>query len=220
MLFLVSPYFNIEDVVIQGNIRVTHSDIRDRLGVTATTNILMFNTTAARRRIEANLYIDDVIFRRDLPDRLYVTIIERRLSAYVQYRNSFLHLDDFGRVLEVRSYISESRPILVGLEFTRFQLGEILDVENAIDFAGVVLYTQLLVTHDLIHSITYINVSDPANIRILVNYLDFHVGGIADADEKVRTIAEILNELPDAGRMRGFIDMRNIQPLFFLELLQ
>ena len=220
ILFLVSPYFHIEEVVIQGNVRVPHSDIRERLDITTTTNILMFNTTAARRRIMANLYVGDVVFRRDLPGRLYVTIFERRLSAYVQYRNNFLYLDDSGRVLEVRPYFSESRPILEGLQFTRFQLGEILDVENPIDFAGVVLYTQLLTTHNLIHSITYINVSDPANIRILVNYLEFHVGGTSDADEKVRTIAEILNELPDASRMRGFIDMRTIRPQFFLELLQ
>jgi len=221
VLFLVSPFFRIQEVVIQGNVRVSEADIRNRLEVTAGSgNILMFNTSAAHSRLVGNLYIADVIFRRDLPGRLYVTVLERRLSAYVEHFGSFLYLDDFGRVLEVRSYMSESLPLLEGLRFSSFQLGEVLEVENPVDFAAVVQYTQLLIAYDLIHRISHINVADPANIRILVNYLEFHVGGIADADEKVRTIAEILRELPDAGRIRGFVNMRQLQTQYFLELLQ
>lgn len=218
ILVLVSPFFSVTHIVIQGNARVSQSDIRERLGNPG--NIFMLNTRQARDRIMGNLYIGDVTFRRDFPDRLYVTVFERRLSAYVFHMGNYLYLDDFGRVLEVRSYISEARPVLQGLDFQRWQLGEVLEVANDIDFAAVVLYTQLLSTHGLIYSISHINVSDPSNIRILVNYLDFHVGGVMDADEKVRTMKEILNELPDAARMRGFVNLQQIQPLFFLELLQ
>jgi len=220
ILFLVSPFFHVQEVIIQGNSRISHSDIEQRLGVTGTDNILLLNTSAARRRIMSNLFIGDVSIRRDLPGRLYVTVFERRPSAYVAHMGNYLVLDDFGRVLEIRSNFQETLPLLEGLQFTSSRLGEILDVANAVDFDSVVLYTQLLVTHELIHNITHINVSDSANIRILINYLEFHVGGPADADEKVRAIVEVLNELPDAGRMRGIVDMRDTRAQFSLQLLQ
>jgi len=220
ILVLVSPIFYIQEVVIQGNNRIGKADIEQRLGLNSTSNILLFNTGAARRRIMGNLYIGGVSFRRDLPGRLYVTVFERRPSAYVEHMGNFLVLDDFGRVIEIRPNFQETLPLLEGLKFTSFQLGEMLDVSNATDFDSVVLYTQLLVTHGLIHYISHINVSDPSNIRILVNYLEFHVGGPADADEKVRAIVEVLYRLPDAGRTRGLVDMRETRAQFSLELLQ
>ena len=221
LLFLVSPVFYIEDIVIQGNARVTTTEIRERLGLSGTSNILLLNTNAARSRVMGNLYIGEVTFRRDLPRRLYVTVSERRLSAYVEHTpGTILILDEEGRVLGTRAQPVEQLPILEGVQFTRFQLGEILEVQNATDFANIVLYAQLLITHDLIHKITNINVSDPSNIRILVNYMEFHVGGISDADEKVRTIAAMLAQTDEYGTMRGYVDMRTRRTEYFFVLLQ
>jgi cell division protein FtsQ len=220
VLFLLSPLFYIQDVVVQGNNLVSKADIIERLGVYSTSNILLLNTRDARRRIMGNIYIGNVTFTRNLPGRLYVNVLERRPSAYVELYGNFLLLDDYGRVLEIKPYMTETLPILVGLQFPRFNLGEILEVVNETDFNSVVLYTQLLVTYDLIHRISYINVSDPFNIRILVNYLEFIVGGVEDADEKVRTILGVLDVLPDADRIRALADISGCRIQFSLELLQ
>lgn len=221
LLVIFSPTFRIEEVVIHGNFQVSRADIMERLALTNTSNIFMFNTNAAHDRIMGNLYIGDVTFRRDFPNRLYVTVLERRFSAYVEHTpGNILLLDDVGRVLSVRSVMSESLPILEGLQFNRWQLGEILNVENATDFDNIVLYTQLLIAHGLIHQVTNINVSDPFNIRILVNYMEFHVGGVSDADEKVRTIAAMLEHSPDAGMLRGYVDMRVRRSEYFFRILQ
>ena len=221
ILVLISPFFFVQEIIVIGNVRVSQADILNRLDLSNTSNILMFNTRYARRRIMGNLYIGEVIFRRDLPGRLYVTVRERRPSAYVEHMpGSFLVLDDFGRVLEIRQSFSEPLPLLEGLRFTSWQLGEILEVPNATDFSAIVHYTQLLVTHDLIHRITHINVADPSNIRILVNYMEFHVGCAADADYKVRTIVAMLEQSPYAGNIRGFVDMRERRAEYFFVLLQ
>jgi len=216
---LVSPIFYVQEVVVQGNNRVTDSEIRASLALSSTSNILFFNTDDARRRVMSNLYIGNVTFRRSLPGRLYVTVFERRPSAYVEHPpGTFLFLDEYGRVIDVRPYLIEALPLLEGLQFTRWQLGEILEVPDETDFAAVVHYTQLLITHDLIHRITHMNVSDPSNIRILVNYIEFHVGSVSDADTKVRTIAAMLDEIPD--RLRGFVDLQEVRSEYFFELLQ
>ena len=225
VVFLLSPYFHVQEVIILGNDRVTTADIRTRLEISYASNILLIDTAAARRRVMANLLIGDVNFERDLPGRLYVTVHERRPSAYVRHTpGNLLVLDDHGRVLEIRTSQREALPFLEGLQFSRVQLGEILDVANATDFVGVVLYTQLLIAHGLINEITHINVSDPENIRILIDYTEFHVGGTANADMKVRTIAKLLEIMPDANLRRGIAHMQNVGTAagsdFFFELLQ
>ncbi|MCL1878154.1 MAG: FtsQ-type POTRA domain-containing protein, partial [Defluviitaleaceae bacterium] len=115
--------------MIEGNYRVTDDEIRTRLGIRDNTHILLFNARAARTEILQNMYVDDVHIERVLPGRVVVSISERRLTAYVEHMpGSFLFLDDYGRVLEVRTYFFEPLPVLEGLYFTRFRLGEVLEV--------------------------------------------------------------------------------------------
>ena len=221
VLILVSPAFHVREVFVHGNSRVNQADILRRLNISQTNNILLLDTAAARERVMGNLFIGDVTFRRDLPGHLHVTVHERRPSAYVQHTGNFLVLDEFGRVIEIRSQIREALPLLEGLQFTRVQLGELLEVENETDFIAVVQYAQLLTFYNLIHRIDHINVSDPANIRILIDYTEFHMGrGVADADMKVRTIIAVLEQKPDPNIRRGIFNMKTIESDFFFQLIQ
>lgn len=219
VLFLLSPIFSISEVVVLGNHRVSQDDIVSNLG--ANGNIFLLNTRRSRQEIMGNFHIGDVAITRNLPNQVVVTVYERRLSAYIEHPpGNFLFLDEHGRVLEVRSYTTEPLPLLQGLHISRFQLGELLDVPDELSFAHIMQYTQLLVAHGIIDRITHINISDPSNIRILINYLEFQVGGVQDADAKVRTIIEILAQLPNAHMLRGFVEMQEIGSSYRLRLLE
>jgi len=220
VVFMFSPFFYMREITITGENIVTHSEITQRLGVDYTTNLLFFNTRTARERLMENLYISDVTFTRELPGRLYVNIRERRLAAYVQQSPSnFLYIDENGRVLEVRQFTSGTRPIVVGLNFTGFALGEVLEVPDASAFAIATEYALHIYNHDLVSRVTYIDVSDIENTRILVGYIEFNVGGKADAESRVRIIAGILAEMPDVEFARGFVDLRVTRGEYFFEIL-
>ena len=223
VLFLISPIFYTDEVIISGGNVVSDIEIRERLGVGSNTNLLFFNHTTARRNLMENLYIAEVAFTRSLPGRLYVQVWERRLAAYIeQSPGTFLFIDDQGRVLEVRSFKSQNLPVIEGLNFTHFALGEILEVPDSMAFNIVTQYAQLIYRHGLADRVTHINVSDTVNTRILFGYVEFNVGGIRDAETKVRIIAGILNEIPDTDYMRGFVDLRDINvergEFFFVNL--
>jgi len=223
LIFLFSPYFSINEVYIHGNSRISQDEIRSRLEVSEGSHLLLFNTRAASRRVLENTYIDKVEFERILPGRLRVTITERRLTAFVEHTGSFLFLDDNGRVLDVRDYITDSLPMLEGLQFTRFHIGEILEVPEPAAFSVIVQYAQLLNHHNLIDNVSHINVSDAANIRINIMNIEFNVGGISDADEKIRTIDAILQSKPNVGLIPGFMDLRDLRQLhgeYVFEMLQ
>jgi len=211
MLILFSPIFYLDELTITGGNTVSDAEIRERLGVGSTTNLLFFNQTAARRSLMENLYIAEVAFTRGLPNRLYVQVWERRIAAYIQQSpGTFLFIDDQGRVLEIRSSISHTLPIIEGLNFTHFALGEMLDVPDTTAFNIVTQYSQLIYRHGLACRVTHINVSDTVNTRILFGDVEFNVGGLQDSEDKVRIIAGILAEMPEAGQIRGFVDLRDI----------
>jgi len=219
LIFLFSPFFYVESVIINGNMRVSEEEIKNFLEINEKSHLLLYNTRAAKKRILQNVYIGNVEFERVLPGRLYVNLQERRLTAFFEHSfGSFLYLDDYGRVLEVKTFFTEPLPILVGLQFTRFQLGEILEVPDSAAFNVVVQYAQLLNQYALIEKVTHINVNDSANIRIIVRNKEFNVGGVANADEKIRTIAAVLEEMPNADLIPGFMDLREVRKEYFFEI--
>lgn len=220
LFLMLLPLFHVRHVQVSGNFRIGHEEISRRIGVDESTNLLLFNTRAARTRIMENIYVGDVKFERVFPNRLYVTITERRLTAYLEHMpGSFLFLDDYGRVLEVRTYFMEPLPVLEGLQFDRFQLGEILEVPDTAAFNIIVQYAQRLNHHGLIERVSHINVSDASNIRIRINNIEFNVGGSYDEDEKVRTIAAVLEAMPNAELIPGFMDLREIRQEYFFKIL-
>ncbi|MCL2500353.1 MAG: FtsQ-type POTRA domain-containing protein [Defluviitaleaceae bacterium] len=219
-MFLLSPYFSVREIVISGNAAVNRMEIEDRMDVVTGDNILLINTSAARRRIMENLYVDDVSFERELPGRLIVTIRERRLIAYVEHTpGSFLFIDETGRVLEVRTFFTDPLPLVTGLKFSSFQLGERLNVPNRAAFGIVTLYAQSLQRHSLIHSVTHIDVTDIYNTRLRFSNIEFNVGDARDADEKVRVMVEILLSLPNVASYRGTVDLREISDQYFLSII-
>ncbi|MCL2356823.1 MAG: FtsQ-type POTRA domain-containing protein [Defluviitaleaceae bacterium] len=220
LIILFSPYFHINHVAVDGIYRVSREEILTRLDITDNTHILLFNARSAQSSILQNQYIGYVRIERVLPGRINVTISERRLTAYFEHMpGSFLFLDDYGRVLEINTYFFEPLPVLVGLDFTRFQLGEILEVPDAAAFGVVVQYAQLLNQYNITHRVSHINVADSANIRILIDNIEFNVGGVTHADEKVRTIIQILETHPGVGLVPGFVDLREIRRDYIFQIL-
>jgi len=221
VLFLASPYFNVSEIVISGNQNVSEAEILAKLDFGSNTNILFANMSAASRRVLENFHIGDVSIERELPGRLNITVQERRVVAYIEHMpGSFLFIDDQGRVIEVRSYFTEPLPVLEGVQFNRFVLGEVLDVPETYSFRTVVLYAQLLNQHNLINQVSHMIVSDPYNIRIMIGNIEFNVGDAIGADEKIRTIVAILDSLPNPENMRGFAYIGHNQNEHFFVILQ
>ena len=218
-LFMFSSFFYAREINISGNNTVSREEILERVGADFTTNLLFFNFNAARNRVVENLYIADVIFTRDLPGRLHIEVRERRVAAFVEHTpGSFLYIDEHGRVLEIRPAINQPLPIVTGLNFTRFALGEVLEVPDRTAFTIVTRYSQIIYRHDLAGRVTNIDVSDTENTRIFIGDVEFNVGGIHDADAKIRDIVGLLPQLDEAGLTRGYVDIRQIRDVYFFEI--
>lgn len=217
VVLLVCPLFNIETVNISNNNYVTKQYILETLNLDKNVkNLFAFNTIEGKKKLLENSYIKNVSFQRKLPDILNIIITERKIRGYVPYMNSYLFIDDEGRIIDVKSSIEEKLPIVVGLSFKSFEVGKILQADNSEAFNVVVEFTKLMTKYELIDDVVRIDVSNTDSIHLYINDIDVIFGNFDDYNWKISALNEILKKLPENSK--GFLDISESDetPIFTL----
>ena len=96
-------------------------------------------------------------------------------------------------------------PIVEGLEFDYFQVGEIIPVKNKATLDVVAAMSQMMIKYDMLQDIVKISVSNPDDIHIYVKKLDVFIGGLEDFDKKIQWLVQII-DVYDMGKL----DLRNV----------
>jgi hypothetical protein len=78
---LYSPYFLIRDLQVEGGARVSAAWLEENLRPLAGRHILAVSLQGVRQRLSAHPWVASVELRRELPDRLRVTVAERQPVA-------------------------------------------------------------------------------------------------------------------------------------------
>ncbi|HEV8631955.1 MAG TPA: FtsQ-type POTRA domain-containing protein [Thermoanaerobaculia bacterium] len=78
---LYSPYFLIREVKVDGGARVSAAWVEENLRPLVGRHVLAVSLEGVRQRLSAHPWVASVELRRELPDRLRVTVLERRPVA-------------------------------------------------------------------------------------------------------------------------------------------
>lgn len=210
LIVMFSPVFSITSVDITGIEKLNKDYVMKTSGLDTMPNIFAFNSRKAIKLLKTNNYVDQVKIKKSFPDKVTLTITERHLSGYVEYMGSYLYIDENGRVLESVSHFTEKLPVIVGLEFSEFSIGSILNVDNQSSFDTVVTLAKLFDKYEMEAEVIRIDVSKDEDIHLYIYNIDVEFGDIRDADLKIRTIKEILSKMPNSDTARGFLDIKNI----------
>lgn len=198
---LILPVFKVQEITVNGNTYVSDEDIISVLDGGIGTNILAFNTGKSRENIMTSFYyVKDVTVKKTLK-KVTVDVQEYRLRAYVPYMGSYLYIDGEGRILDIQNSFTQQLPVVEGLEFSAFTLGEKLTVRNPGAFGTVVQLSKLFDKYDLAGNVVKVDVSDITNVHLYVGKIDVEFGDFTNANEKIVTIIEIIKNLDinDAG---------------------
>lgn len=123
-LFLTTPIFGIEEIVVLGAQHLTTTEVAGLCGVTIGTNLLKVPTGAIRERLEAHPRVESVTVARRLPDRLVITIVERAGVALLAAVEGYVELDRTGRAVELHHYIGAlGLPLVTGVIVEGVTLG-------------------------------------------------------------------------------------------------
>jgi len=107
--------FRIASIAFSGNRHLNRDEILARAGVTGTSSLLFFDVADARAKLVADPRIADATLLKLYPDRLQITITERKPYALWQVNGRVNVIADDGSVLE--NYVSQpfvDLPLLVG----------------------------------------------------------------------------------------------------------
>lgn len=93
-----SPYFNISDISIVGNVNLKREDILSLSDIRVGQSIFSVETDSIYKQLKDNFWIKDVNVRKELPDKVSIKINER-LPVAILKSNGFYLIDDEGVVL-------------------------------------------------------------------------------------------------------------------------
>ena len=218
---MASPVMNIREVIVSGNEKFSSSEICQQVGIGNSLgndeNIFAFSVAKAEENLYKNTYIKHVDIKKDYANRvLTLDIVERNLSGYIKFDdNTYLFIDKEGMVLECRTSFTERRPVIEGLRFTEFTLGDYIKLDNTEMFDTLVNFSHLFEKFEIEHDIIRVDLARSEDIHFYYGNIDIQMGSKMDLDLKVRTVKNILPTLEVYKDIGGVLEMQDpLNPLF------
>lgn len=215
-VFLLSPVFAIEKIEIQGNKRYSKEEIYDQLHVKEGMNFFRFMMNHPKK-FKEDPYIEQIQVQWDFPKKVQIQILERKTIGYVPYMGAYLYIDKDGRVLETSNDFDTPLPLLEGLNFQGFCLGEPLEVEQEEIFDAILKISQTMFKYELLDEIVKIDVNNPQDIQLQMGNIHVLLGSIQEYDYKIRALLQILEHLPKEEK--GFLDLKDTSKPFVFKYL-
>ena len=216
-LLLFSPFFSIQYIKVEGNEKLETEAIINIASIERGLNIFRINIPKIKRNITSNSYVDSVIIKRKFPNTILITIEERKPIAYIPFMGSNICIDKEGNVLEVVSDLKEEEkklPIITGLTFTQFKLGEPIDIGETEKFNTIIASIKEIINNDLLAEVSQINMQDKDNIQMTIrDQFEVLLGDSQNLNYKINFLREILNNLND--HEKGIIDLSNEERVIF-----
>ncbi len=214
VLFMLSPVFTIKNIEITTMDKYSKDELCSMLNLKTGTNMFLFNRFSASKVLKNNNYVEDYNISYKFPDTIKIDITERKVRGYVPYMGSYLYIDEYGRVLEINSQMSSALPVVEGLKFDTFVLGEKINAENKEAFDIMVTIAQLMNKYELLDIVVKIDVSDINKVTAFVNNIEVNLGDMSNGDQKIRTMGEVVKNL--GPNDRGVLDLSDLsKPIVF-----
>src|SRR5262249_47167834 len=126
------PYFALATVDLEGNRRLSRGEILQWIDVREGSSIWDAAPSCVRTRVVSHPWIQHASVQREFPNRLTITVHERRPVAIVRFE-TLNYVDRSGRVLgPLRGEDSRDFPLITGLEDGAAQSFHTLGVQRAL----------------------------------------------------------------------------------------
>ncbi len=211
---LFSPVFAIQNIRAENAIHFTTSELCEKIELSQGDNAILFSRSKAETILQKEPYIQKAKIVWEFPNTFVIVLTERKVRAYVPYFGSYLYIDEAGRVLDIQNNYVEGLPLVKGLQFTEFEKGDVLNVENPKSLEVVLQISQMIQKYELTEMVVEIDVSNTEDIYAQVNRVRVHLGSMENMDQKIRNMAEIVKTISKEDR--GTLDLSDLsKPMIF-----
>ena len=197
-----APIFNITDIQVDGNEKISKETIINLSELKVGENIFKFNNKIVSK-IKENRYINNVNITRKLPGTVKIQIEERKVKYQISLINSYTYIDFNGYILE-NSTINSKSPIIVGLGITENEQmnSKRLNLEDLKKLNDINKIMEALETINIENEITEIIIEEEENYVLTMEKekKKIYIGDSTNLANKVLYLKSILeNEKENSG---------------------
>lgn len=112
-LITTTPALGLTEISISGNQRLAYGQVLEIAGLRLGQNSLGVNVTRVEAALSQNPWVEFVTVRRELPDKLFITLVERQPSFWVRQDGKLYFADGEGKIItQLSPGDSASLPLL------------------------------------------------------------------------------------------------------------
>jgi cell division protein FtsQ len=127
-----SPYFNIDEVAMVGNKRISNEALNTWIGTIVGRNIFQLNLDEISQRLTEHPWVQSASVGRVFPQAIYIELKERTPFAKIQLENIYV-MDNYGVLLGTEVDSQNKLPTITGIKIKNAKLGENIVDQEIID---------------------------------------------------------------------------------------
>ena len=200
VLFMLSSVFNIKQIVVNNNTKVTTEEIITLSELQINENIFKTSNKKIKDKIKTNPYIEDVIIKKKLNGVIELNVKERVVTYIIRYADKYAYINNQGYILEI-SDVPIEVPELLGISTAEENIKpgnrlENSDLEKLDSVIKIIASAKSLQIDQLITSIDITN--DEDYLLYLASELKIvHFGDESNKNDKMSWILEIVEQKKD-----------------------
>lgn len=218
LLAMTSPLFNIKEIIVEGNGKITKDEIISLSKINIEQNTYKTNMKKSKKNILENPYIKNVEIKRSLPSKVIIKVQERKVAFMIEYGNGYVYVNNQGYILEISTQKLEV-PIIQGTETNveEFVPGSRLTKSDLEKMSTVIKIMEVAVNNEIASLITRIDIENKNNYKILFETEQkvAYLGDETDLNTKILSIKSIIEkEKGIAGQIFVNSDLKDNNPVF------
>lgn len=174
---LFTPTFNVTFINVQEGNRVDKNEIISKLDGVIGENILKVNTKNFQDSIKNDIpYIRSVEVKRVFPNEINVTFKEREPYALIKYLESYVVMDKYLHVLEIKKENDmEDLAIIYGIDADEYVPGQKLQDVAGLKYENITYLLETSYKNNFDYTIHEINYTDTESLIMDVKELDVDI---------------------------------------------
>ncbi len=217
ILFLLSSVFNITDIVVENNKKISEQEIVNLSGLVKNENMFKTTNKKIKEGIKQNPYIEDVVITRELSGKVKLKVIERTPTYMIKFANGYAYINNQGYILEI-SEEALQLPIITGFKTSSEEIkaGNRLVVDDLKELENVIKIMETAKNTSIADIITEIDISNSNNYKLVIasEGKTVQFGDLNNINVKILKIEYILEQ--EKGR-EGEIYFQDTEKAVFRE---
>ena len=169
ILFMLSSVFNITNITVTNNNKISEQEIISLSGLTKNENMFKVLNKKVEESIEQNPYIENVKITKTISGTVNLEVTERIATYMLKFANGYVYINNQGYMLEISQEPLEL-PIISGFKTPTENIkeGNRLVVEDLKELENVIKIMETAKTTSVGAIIAEIDISDPTNYKIII----------------------------------------------------